>query len=90
LSPKEPGLPGIATKGSGRGNRGEDALGTRLSAMALVQYQQFTATAWAMRPGRRCVWRQMSRHLDCCCNAGIKVSHPSRKSKNTERMGHTQ
>ena len=24
--------------------------------MALVQYPQFTATAWAMRPGRRCVW----------------------------------
>ena len=27
-----------------------------MSAMALVQYPQITATAWAMRPGRRSVW----------------------------------
>jgi len=30
-------------------------LGPRRSCDALVQYPQFTATAWAMRSGRRCV-----------------------------------
>ena len=31
-------------------------LGHSHEAMALVQYQQITATAWVMRPGRRSVW----------------------------------
>jgi len=41
--------------------------------MALVQYQQFTATAWAKRPGRRCIVA-ISKIVRCPIDQGLDAT----------------